>query len=75
MSRAEADTVSDLDDMLGIDRKGLLSTVRGYNDAVQPGDFDPTALDGKRTRGIDPPKSNWALPLSLSSENVRVIVQ
>ena len=27
------------------------------------GDFDPTIKDGKRTEGIEPPKSNWALPV------------
>ena len=63
VSKAEADTVPDLADMLGIDPEGLARTVREFNDAVQPGGFDPTALDGKRTLGIDPPKSNWALPL------------
>ncbi len=25
--------------------------------------FDPTRPDGLATRGLDPPKSNWALPL------------
>jgi tricarballylate dehydrogenase len=30
---------------------------------VQPGEFDPTILDGKHTEGIQPPKSNWAQPL------------
>ena len=30
---------------------------------MQPGEFHPAALDGKRTEGIDPPKSNWALPI------------
>ena len=34
-----------------------------FNDAVQPGDYNPTELDGKATRGISPPKSNWALPI------------
>ena len=63
MSRAEADTVPELADMLGIDRDGLIRTVREFNGAVQPGEFDPTVLDGKGTLGIDPPKSNWALPL------------
>ena len=63
VSKAEADTVSGLADALGIDPEGLAGTVRDFNDAVQPGGFDPTALDGKRTLGIDPPKSNWALPL------------
>ena len=34
-----------------------------FNGAVQPGDYNPTELDGKATRGISPPKSNWALPI------------
>ena len=63
VSKAEAGTVPDLADMLGIDREGLVRTVREFNHAVQPGGFDPTALDGKGTLGIDPPKSNWALSL------------
>ena len=28
-----------------------------------PATFDPTVKDGKRTEGIEPPKSNWALPV------------
>ena len=58
-----ADTLHELADGLGIDRGGLVRTVDEFNAAVLPGSFDPTSLDGKRTRGIDPPKSNWALPL------------
>ena len=30
---------------------------------MQPGEYNPTALDGKRTEGIEPPKSNWGLTL------------
>ena len=63
VSKAESDTIPALADALGIDPEGLARTVRDFNDSVQPGDFDPTALDGKCTLGIDPPKSNWALPL------------
>ena len=63
VSKAEADTIPGLAGALGIDPEGLARTVRDFNGAVQPGGFDPTALDGKRTVGIDPPKSNWALPL------------
>jgi tricarballylate dehydrogenase len=40
-----------------------VQTVREFNAAVQPGAFDPAIRDGKRTVGIEPPKSNWALPL------------
>ena len=62
-SKVEAQTIEELADGLGIDREGLVRTVEGYNAAVQDGEFDPTSLDGKGTRGISPPKSNWALPL------------
>jgi tricarballylate dehydrogenase len=38
----------------------LEETIRNYNAAVQPGEFKPLVLDGKCTKGIFPPKSNWA---------------
>ena len=41
----------------------LERTVAEYNAAIADGDFDPTIKDGKRTEGIEPPKSNWALPV------------
>ena len=62
-SVVRAGTIEDLADGLGVDRDGLVRTVREFNAAVQDGGFDPTVLDGKGTRGIAPPKSNWALPL------------
>ncbi|HZU77755.1 MAG TPA: FAD-dependent tricarballylate dehydrogenase TcuA, partial [Dehalococcoidia bacterium] len=60
VTKATADTVEGLADALGIDRDGLVQTVREYNAAVQEGEFNPAVLDGKGTRGITPPKSNWA---------------
>jgi tricarballylate dehydrogenase len=63
VTRAEADTVEELAKRLEIDPEGLARTVRAFNAAVQPGEFNPAILDGKRTAGIHPPKSNWALPL------------
>ena len=62
-SVVEANTIEDLADGLGIDVDALVQTVAEYNAAVQPGEYNPTALDGKRTEGIEPPKSNWALEL------------
>ena len=62
-SVVEANTIEDLADGLGIDVAALSETVAEYNAAVQPGEYNPTALDGKRTEGITPPKSNWALTL------------
>jgi tricarballylate dehydrogenase len=37
--------------------------VAEFNGAVQPGEFNPASKDGKSTAGLNPPKSNWALPL------------
>ncbi len=58
-----ADTIEELAEGLDIDRDSLVETVRRFNGAVQQGEFNPTILDGKKTVGIDPPKSNWALPI------------
>jgi tricarballylate dehydrogenase len=63
VTKASAESVGELADKLGIDRDRLLGTVEAFNASLQPGEFDPARLDGKRTEGIAPPKSNWALPL------------
>jgi len=62
-SRIEAATIRELAEALGLDPDALERTVDEFNAAVQPGDFNPSVKDGKGTRGIDPPKSNWAQPL------------
>jgi tricarballylate dehydrogenase len=62
-TRAEAATLEELARKLEIDSPGLARTVEAFNRAVQPGEFNPAILDGKGTRGITPPKSNWALHL------------
>ncbi len=63
VTKAEATTVEELAKKLEIDVDGLVRTVREFNAAVQPGEFNPAILDGKRTKGLTPPKSNWALPI------------
>lgn len=63
VTKAETQTIEELAEQLGIDRDGLVQTIKEYNAAVQPGEYNPTILDGKRTLGITPPKSNWALPI------------
>jgi tricarballylate dehydrogenase len=64
VSKGEGDTIGELADALGIDRAGLERTVSAYNAACRPGTFNPAERDGLSTEGIDPPKSNWALPLN-----------
>lgn len=62
-SMVTADTIEALAEGLGINRDGLVHTIIEFNGAVQHGDFNPTVLDGKGTAGIDPPKTNWAMPI------------
>ena len=63
VTMATADTIEQLADRLDIDREGLVQTISDYNAAVQEGEYNPTILDGKHTEGIEPPKTNWALPI------------
>lgn len=62
-SVVHADTIEELGEGLGVDAQMLVKTIEEYNAAVQPGEYNPTLLDGKHTEGIDLPKSNWALPI------------
>ena len=63
VTKAEDATLEGLARKLEIDVDGFVRTVREYNAAVQPGAYNPAIKDGKGTRGLTPPKSNWALPL------------
>jgi len=63
VTKAEDATLEGLARKLEIDVEGFVRTVTAYNAAVQPGTYNPAIKDGKGTRGITPPKSNWALPL------------
>jgi tricarballylate dehydrogenase len=60
---ATGDSIEAVAEALGIDPVEFSRTVTLYNDAVTEGEYDPSRLDGKSTRGIKPPKSNWALKL------------
>jgi tricarballylate dehydrogenase len=59
----QADTIGELATKLGLDPGALETTIREFNAACGDEEFDPVRLDGKRTRGIEPPKSNWAAPI------------
>jgi tricarballylate dehydrogenase len=58
-----AATISELAGAIGVPATNLCDTVEGFNRAVEPGDFDPLRLDGKRASAVVPPKSNWARPI------------
>ena len=59
----QADTLKKLAGKLGIPPAALVHTVKEFNAAIQPGELDLDRLDGKHTKGITPPKSNWAMPV------------
>ena len=60
----EAETIEGLARACSLDPKALTETVTEYNRATAGnGPLRIDALDGNCTRGIQPKKSNWALPL------------
>lgn len=60
----QADTVASLAQRLGLDPEKLEATVSEFNAACGSGEWDPSVMDGKKTSGITPAKSNWASPIS-----------
>src|SRR5207237_2666671 len=60
----KGDSVEEVAVGLGLDPAALGATVERFNAAVDRGvAYDPTRLDGRGTVGLDPAKSNWAMPL------------
>ena len=58
-----ADSIAGLATALGLPVARFEETVRAFNAACRPGNFDHTTLDDCRTEGISPSKTHWALPL------------
>lgn len=61
----EADTIPELAGKLGLDPSALTRTVAAFNAAtsgLEPPDLGQ--LDGRSTRGLALPKSNWAVPIA-----------
>ena len=59
----EANTLKELAEQMDMPAENFMETIGNFNSAVQPGEYDLDRLDGKRTLGITPAKSNWALPI------------
>ncbi len=58
-----AGSLPELAAKLDIPAEALAATLAEYNAACVPGEWRPLELDGLSTRGLNPPKSNWALPI------------
>ncbi|MDP6343702.1 MAG: FAD-dependent tricarballylate dehydrogenase TcuA [Alphaproteobacteria bacterium] len=63
VTKVEADSIEDLAEGIEVDPTKLRRTIEAFNAACRPGDYNPAILDGVRTEGIQPAKSNWALPI------------
>lgn len=60
----KADTIEELAGKLDLPPEALRETIDGFNTACREGDFHPTELDGLATEGLEPPKTNWARPIT-----------
>lgn len=62
VTRVRADTLEELAGKLeGVDPKAFLDEVRKFNASVMSDvPFDPLVKDGRGTKGLEVPKSNWA---------------
>lgn len=57
-------SIAELATGFGLDPDAVTRTIADFNASVVPGGtFDPTVLDGCRTKSLSPDKTNWALPL------------
>jgi tricarballylate dehydrogenase len=64
-SKVVARTIDELAVALQVDPTRLSATISAFNRAAADTPFDPTIRDGKGTKDLVPPKSNWALPLAV----------
>lgn len=58
-----ASSIEELAARAHIDPVALRATIAEFNQAILDVPFNPGVKDGKGTRGITPPKSNWAQPI------------
>ncbi|MCL4466886.1 MAG: FAD-dependent tricarballylate dehydrogenase TcuA [Chloroflexi bacterium] len=62
----QGQTLPELGAALGLDPGAFAATVEEYNrHASRDGTFNPAILDDCTTRGLDPPKTHWAMPIEV----------
>src|SRR6185295_13276999 len=66
-TKVTADTLEDLATrMQDVDKAQFLKTVAAFNAAItRDVPFDPNVKDGRRTKGLEVDKTNWATPLEV----------
>ena len=56
----KADSLESLGNKLGLPLEKFLETIRTFNAACRPGQFDHSMMDNCRTEGLTPEKTHWA---------------
>ncbi|MEP4038532.1 FAD-dependent tricarballylate dehydrogenase TcuA [Pseudophaeobacter sp.] len=59
-----ASSIPELAKKLGLEPEALASTITEFNGSCQAGNFTPTELDNLATKDLEPPKTNWARPIT-----------
>ena len=62
-SAVEAGSIEELAEKLPVNSKVLSATVKTFNDEAHDADYVLGELDGRSTRTLSPPKSNWAIKI------------
>jgi tricarballylate dehydrogenase len=62
----QSPSLEDLATQIGVPARNLIETVEAFNAAAtgNAAQFDATRCDGLSTAGLQPPKSNWARPIT-----------
>ncbi|WP_423921848.1 FAD-dependent tricarballylate dehydrogenase TcuA [Candidatus Poriferisodalis sp.] len=65
VTKVTAGSITELcERMEDVDTESAMATIAEFNAAVDRSvPFDPNVLDGRRTTGLGPDKTNWAMPL------------
>ena len=58
------DTIAGLAGQLGLDPQQVETTIASFNAACPKGTIDQQILDGKKSNGLTPDKTNWAAPIA-----------
>ncbi len=58
---AQSDTIEGLAEAIDVNAGVLRATIDAYNAEAHEGDYAPRLLDGRSTKTLTPPKTNWAI--------------
>ncbi len=64
VTKYTANSIAELAAQLEINPEALVETIETFNAACQPGEYNPSILDGVSTEGLAINKTDWGLPIN-----------